>query len=211
PGSHDIIGDRAYGDDSALVSALGLATADGLLSMGGLPVIKHIPGHGRAMSDSHLDLPIVDAPVDELDAVDFAPFRALAHLPWAMTAHVVYSALDGDAPATNSAPVIRDTIRGAIGFDGVLVSDDLSMKALNGTMVERATAALVAGCDLVLHCCGDMAEMRDVAKGVRPLSDATAARLARGDAMRGQVADWDRDAALNRLQEILKLDSAGVV
>jgi len=209
PGSHEIIGDRAFGDNPAMVSALGLATAEGFLSMGVLPVLKHIPGHGRAMADSHKDLPVVEAPVADLDLIDFAPFRALAHLPWAMTAHVVYSALDGDAPATTSAPVIQGTIRGAIGFDGVLVSDDLSMKALMGTMAERATASLAAGCDLVLHCCGDMAEMREVANGVAPLNDAAAARLARGDAMRGQVADWDQGATLIRLQEIFKFQSAG--
>jgi beta-N-acetylhexosaminidase len=207
PGSHDIIGDRAYGDDPALVSALGLATAEGFLSRGVLPVIKHIPGHGRAKADSHQDLPLVDTPAADLETVDFPPFRALAHMPWAMTAHVVYGALDGAAPATSSARVIRDTIRGAIGFDGVLVSDDLSMKALSGTMRERAAAALAAGCDLVLHCCGDMAEMRDVAQGAAPLTDAAAARLARGEEMRGQTADWDRDAALARLGQLLKTET----
>jgi len=204
PGGHEIIGDRAFGDDPAMVSALGLATAEGFLSLGVLPVIKHIPGHGRAKADSHLDLPVVGTPVEDLCSVDFPPFRALAHMPWAMTAHVVYEALDKAAPATTSATVISDAIRGTIGFDGVLVSDDLSMKALAGPMEERAQAALAAGCDLVLHCCGNMAEMQGVAHGAAPLSDAAAARLARGDDMRGQSTDWDRDAALARLSDILK-------
>ena len=204
PGSHEVIGDRAFGEDPATVSALGLAAAEGFLSLGVLPVIKHIPSHGRATADSHLDLPVVKNPVEDLESVDFPPFRALRHMPWAMTAHVVYEALDKAAPATTSATVINDVIRGTIGFDGVLVSDDLSMKALAGPMEERAAAALAAGCDLVLHCRGDMAEMQDIARGVGPLSGGAAARLARGGEMLGQSADWDRDAALARLSDILK-------
>ncbi len=204
PESHEIIGDRAFGDDPTTVAALGLATAEGLLSLGVLPVIKHIPGHGRAKADSHHDLPVVDNGVEDLDSVDFPPFRALRHMPWALTAHVVYAALDKATPATTSATVIGDVIRGTIGFDGVLVSDDLSMKALAGPMGERAAAALGAGCDLVLHCCGDMAEMKGVAQGVAPLTGGAAARLARGEEMLRQTADWDRDATLARLREILK-------
>ncbi len=209
PGAHDIIGDRAFGDDPGTVAALGLATAEGFLSMGVLAVIKHIPGHGRAGADSHHDLPVVDASLADLEDTDFPPFRALRHMPWAMTAHVVYSALDEAAPATTSAVVIRDVIRGAIGFDGVLVSDDLSMKALKGTMRDRASAALAAGCDVVLHCCGDMEEMQAVAEGVGRLSGPAAERLRRGDAMRGQTPEWDRAAALGRLTDILKSQSAG--
>jgi beta-N-acetylhexosaminidase len=204
PGSHEIIGDRAFGDDPATVSALGLATAEGFLSMGVLPVIKHIPGHGRAKADSHHDLPLVDASMADLESVDFPSFRALRHMPWAMTAHVVYAALDKAAPATTSALVISDAIRGTIGFDGVLVSDDLSMKALAGSMQARAEAALAAGCDLVLHCCGDMVEMQNVAQGVASLSNAAAVRLARGEDMLGRLADWDGAAALARLNDILK-------
>ncbi len=203
-GGDEIIGDRAFGDDPATVSVLGLAVAEGFLSIGVLPVIKHIPGHGRAKADSHHDLPVVDTPLEDLRSVDFPPFRALRQMPWAMTAHVVYEALDKAAPATTSAVVIADAIRGTIGFDGVLVSDDLSMKALAGPMDERAAVALAAGCDLVLHCCGEMAEMQGVAGGVGPLSGGAAARLARADDMRGQIADWDRDAALARLQDLLK-------
>ena len=150
------------------MAALGLAAAEGFLSRGILPVIKHIPGHGRAAADSHHDLPVVEAAAAELEKMDFPPFRALAHMPWAMTAHVVYTALDKDNPATTSERVIRDTIRGRLGFDGVLVSDDIGMKALSGSFAERAAAALAAGCDLVLHCSGDMAEMEDTARGGGP-------------------------------------------
>ena len=216
PGSHDIIGDRAFGDDPDTVAALGLAAAEGFLSRGVVPVIKHIPGHGRAAADSHHDLPVVAAAAAELEKTDFPPFRALGHMPWAMTAHVVYTALDKDNPATTSEKVIRDTIRGTLGFDGVLISDDIGMQALVGTYPERATAALAAGCDLVLHCSGDMAEMKDTATGVGPLTGDTVARLARGEAMReamGQAArggmgragaDWDAAVARARLDDILE-------
>ncbi len=208
PGSHDIIGDRAFGDDPETVAALGLAAAEGFLSRGVLPVIKHIPGHGRAFADSHHELPVVEAAADELEKTDFLPFRALRHMPWAMTAHVVYTALDKDNPATTSAKVIRDTIRGTLGFDGVLISDDIGMKALSGTFAERAAAALAAGCDLVLHCSGDRAEMEDIAEGVGPLTGDAVARLARGEAMREVMreagADWDAAAARARLDDILE-------
>ena len=204
PGSHDIIGDRAFGDDPDTVAALGLAAAEGFLSRGVLPVIKHIPGHGRAAADSHHDLPVVEAAAAELEKTDFPPFRALGHMPWAMTAHVVYTALDKDNPATTSEKVIRNTIRGGLGFDGVLVSDDIGMKALAGTYCERATAALAAGCDLVLHCSGDIAEMEDAARGVGPLTDETLARLVRGEAVREAQSDWDTAAARARLDDILE-------
>lgn len=183
--AHEVIGDRAFSRHPDLVAALGRATCDGLLEGGVLPVVKHIPGHGRALVDSHLQLPTVDAPVSELRATDFAPFRALAHAPWAMTAHVVYTALDPVNPATTSARVISEVIRGEIGFDGVLLSDDLSMKALRGDFGERTGAALSAGCDVVLHCNGDMSEMRAVAAAARPLTEAARERLVRADGMRG--------------------------
>ncbi len=163
PGADNIIGDRAYGDDVETVIELGGAVAEGLLAGGILPVMKHIPGHGRAMADSHLALPMVYTPLDELQASDFAPFRALKHLPMAMTAHVVYTAVDADAPATVSAKAINEVIRGFIGFDGLLMSDDLSMRALSGTLEERTRASLAAGCDLALHCNGKMEEMAAVA------------------------------------------------
>ena len=180
PGGHQIIGDRAFGDEPATVSLLGAETCRGLLAGGVLPVIKHIPGHGRARADSHLELPAVAASRDELAAVDFEPFRALNQMPWGMTAHVLYTAIDADAPATVSPGLINDVIRGEIGFDGVLLSDDLGMKALSGGLVDRARAALAAGCDVALHCSGDLAEMVAVAAVVAPLGDAALERLARG-------------------------------
>ena len=185
-GAHDVIGDRAYGDDVETVASLGRAAAEGLIAGGVLPVIKHIPGHGRAGSDSHLALPIVDASYAELDARDFAPFRVLSDMPMSMTAHVVYTAVDPKRPATTSRKAISQVIRGAIGFSGLIMSDDLSMKALAGDFAERARASLRAGCDVVLHCNGDMAEMKAVVSGTRALSgkakvraDAALARIVR--------------------------------
>ncbi len=183
-GADQVIGDRSFGADPAAVARFGRAWCDGLLAGGVLPVLKHIPGHGRARADSHVACPAVDAAADELAASDFAPFRALAEMPWAMTAHVVYTAFDPDAPATLSSSVIGGAIRGTIGFDGVLISDDLSMGALSGPLGARAAAALAAGCDLALHCSGRLAEMEEIAAATGPLAAATAARLARGEAMR---------------------------
>jgi beta-N-acetylhexosaminidase len=170
PQGHEIIGDRAYGDTPQQVATLGRAAAEGLLAGGVLPIIKHIPGHGRAMSDSHLELPVVKAKLAELDARDFAPFRVLSDMPMAMTAHVVYTAIDRSRPATTSKKAIRKIIRESIGFDGLLMSDDLSMKALGGEFADRARLSLAAGCDVVLHCNGDMAEMKAVMSGVGKLS-----------------------------------------
>jgi beta-N-acetylhexosaminidase len=141
-----------------------------------LPVIKHIPGHGRAMSDSHLELPVVDANFEDLDARDFAPFRVLSDMPMAMTAHVIYSAIDKKRPATTSKKVMRRVVRGAIGFDGLVMSDDLSMKALSGDFTERAVQSRAAGCDVVLHCNGAMAEMKAVVKGAGELKGKAAVR-----------------------------------
>ncbi len=208
PDADRVIGDRAFGGDADTVATLGAAVCDGFLVRGVLPVIKHIPGHGRALADSHLTLPRVEANAATLSAVDFVPFRALRHMPWAMTAHVVYEALDADKPATVSAPVIERTIRGAIGFDGVLISDDLGMKALSGPFEARAATALAAGCDVALHCSGDMAEMRAVADGARPLDADAMRRVAAGEAMRRVPGDWDAAAAQARLDEIL---AAGAV
>jgi beta-N-acetylhexosaminidase len=170
PKGHEIIGDRAYGDTPEQVATLGRAAAEGLLAGGVLPIIKHIPGHGRAMSDSHLELPVVKAKLAELDARDFAPFRVLSDMPMAMTAHVVYTAIDRGRPATTSRKAIRKIIRESIGFDGLLMSDDLSMKALSGDFRQRAKDSLSAGCDIVLHCNGDMTEMKAVMSGVGKLS-----------------------------------------
>lgn len=166
PKGHEIIGDRAYGDTPEQVATLGRAAAEGLLAGGVLPIIKHIPGHGRAMADSHLELPVVNAKLAELDARDFAPFRVLSDMPMAMTAHVVFTAIDRKNPATTSKKAIKKIIRESIGFDGLLMSDDLSMKALSGDFKQRAKDSLSAGCDVVLHCNGDMAEMKAVMSGV---------------------------------------------
>lgn len=186
PGAHDIIGDRAYGETVAEVATLGRAAAEGLIAGGVLPVIKHMPGHGRSMMDSHETLPVVGASLAELEAVDFEPFRILSDMPMAMTAHVVYTAVDPQGPATTSRKAIRRVIRGAIGFDGLLMSDDLSMKALGGDFESRARAALAAGCDMILHCNGRMDEMKPVVAGAKTLAgkakrraDAALARLAR--------------------------------
>ncbi len=184
-GADPIIGDRAAGGDPGSAARLGRAACEGFLAGGIQPVIKHIPGHGRAAVDSHKALPRVDASLAELERTDFAPFRALADMPWAMTAHVVYAAIDEDLPATLSPRVIAEIIRGPIGFDGVLLSDDLSMQALSGTLGERAEAAIEAGCDVVLHCNGEIAEMREIAGRVPCLSNQSGARLAAGAARPG--------------------------
>jgi beta-N-acetylhexosaminidase len=164
PGAHDVIGDRAYGQDWATVAELGRAACEGLLAGGVLPVIKHAPGHGRAGADSHLDLPVVDASLDELAASDFRPFQACSDMPMAMTAHVVYGAIDAQRPATTSPDAVR-LIRETLGFDGLLMTDDLSMKALCGAFEDRAHQARQAGCDMVLHCNGDLDEMRATLSG----------------------------------------------
>jgi beta-N-acetylhexosaminidase len=183
-GADPVIGDRAYGSDPELVARLAGAVCAGLLEGAVLPVLKHIPGHGRARVDSHHACPLVETSYEELANTDFAPFRALAAMPWAMTAHIVYSAIDPTGPATLSSRLVTEVIRGEIGFDGVLVSDDLSMRALGGGLGERTRQALAAGCDLALHCNGDFGEMEEVVAAARPISQLTAARLGRGEAMR---------------------------
>jgi beta-N-acetylhexosaminidase len=202
-GADPIIGDRAYGSDPETVSRLGRVAAEGLLEGGVLPVIKHVPGHGRGTVDSHLALPVVDASAMELDRFDMVPFKALADMPWAMTAHIVYTALDDKRPATLSPIIIAEVIRARIGFDGVLVSDDLSMKALGGDFAERAEGALEAGCDLVLHCNGDPLEMEAVVAGTRRLTAESAERLARGEARRGAPQPFDRAAAEARFESLI--------
>ncbi len=178
-GADDVIGKRAYAGDPAVVAAMGRAAADGLLAGGVLPVMKHMPGHGRARCDSHKALPVVEASLDVLRAVDFAPFAALADLPMAMTAHIVYQEIDPDNPATTSARVIGDIIRGEIGFDGLLMSDDVSMKALSGDFSQKARAILAAGCDVVLHCNGVMDEMAAVAAATPALAGRALERARR--------------------------------
>ncbi|MCO6416781.1 beta-N-acetylhexosaminidase [Siccirubricoccus sp. KC 17139] len=182
PGQHDIIGDRAFSADPAEVARLGRAFVQGLQSAGCIPVIKHLPGHGRAMADSHLELPRVAASRDEL-AADCAPFQALAGSgAWAMTAHILYPAFDPDLPATLSPGVVGQVIRGAIGFDGVLVSDDLCMRALQGQPGALACQAIHAGCDLVLHCNGETDEAAALLAACPALSEAAERRLAQARA-----------------------------
>lgn len=203
PGAHDIIGDRSFGADPELVAALGRACCEGLMDGGIMPVIKHVPGHGRAVVDSHAELPRVDAPLPELEASDFAPFRALADMPWAMTGHVVLTAVDPRRPATTSPKVIEQVVRGWIGFDGVLVSDDLSMQALEGDLGARAAAALAAGCDLALHCNGDRAEMEAVTAAAGPLGSETQRRLAAAAGRLGRPPRADTAALAAELDALL--------
>ena len=182
-GGDPVIGDRAYGQTPEKVAAIAAAIAEGLLAGGVLPVLKHLPGHGRATADSHAELPVVDADLASLQASDFAAFRPLAGLPLGMTAHVVFTALDRDRPATTSPIMIGQVIRGFIGFGGALMSDDVSMGALSGSIAERSRAALAAGCDLVLHCNGEIAEMAAVAAETGELTGEAARRTAEATAM----------------------------
>jgi beta-N-acetylhexosaminidase len=205
PGSHAIIGDRAYGADPAQVAALGRAVAEGHMAGGVLPVIKHVPGHGRARADSHVELPVVSASLSELEGVDFATFRACADLPAAMTAHVVYEAIDKRHPASTSARVIADVIRAAIGFDGLLMSDDLGMKALSGSMGARTRAVLAAGCDLALVCSGKLADTEAAAAEAPPLSGAALQRYKRACAILQQPQALDVADAEKSLAQALRV------
>ncbi|KQM41515.1 beta-N-acetylhexosaminidase [Sphingomonas sp. Leaf10] len=182
------IGDRSYGADPMQVAALGRATLDGLASAGVVGIVKHMPGHGRAKVDSHLELPRVDASDAEL-AIDLQPFRTLAHAPMAMTAHVVFSAYDADRPATLSPTVIRDIIRERIGFDGLLMTDDIDMKALSGTPADKASAAIAAGCDVVLDCWARMDEMAAIADRLDVIAPESRARLDRAMAAVGKASE----------------------
>ncbi len=195
-GMHDVIGDRAFGADPLMVASLGRATLDGLKSGGVVGVVKHVPGHGRATLDSHLDLPVVDAAADALET-DLLPFRRLADAPMAMTAHILYPAWDAERCASLSPVIIGDIIRHDIGFDGLLLSDDLGMQALGRqpggeTMAGRAKGVLEAGCDIALHCSGKLAEIEEIAAAMPPMGEATAGRLAR--AMRWAEAAPDGHA-----------------
>ena len=190
-GADPIVGDRAYGTEPGKVAAIAGAIAHGLEEGGVLPVLKHIPGHGRAGADSHKQLPVVGTDRATLEATDFAAFAALSDLPMAMTAHVVFTAIDPVAPATVSATIVSEVIRGSIGFDGLLMSDDISMQALSGTVSERARAAIAAGCDVVLHCNGDMSEMVAVAAEVPKLTGEAARRAEAALALRKAPAPLD--------------------
>jgi beta-N-acetylhexosaminidase len=202
-GAHGVIGDRAFGSEPWVIARLGRATVEGLLAGGVLPVVKHIPGHGRATLDSHEALPVVGSPAAELEATDLPPFRALADAPFAMTAHVVYTAWDADRPATLSPAVIRDIIRGRIGFRGALISDDLSMQALTGGLAERTRRAIAAGCDLALHCNGDAAEMAAVAGAAGRLAGEAAARVAAALARRRPPEPADSGALAAELAGLI--------
>ncbi len=184
PETHAVIGDRAFSADPALVGALADAVCSGLRDAGATPIVKHIPGHGRATADSHLALPRISADSATLEGTDFAAFRAVRDAPWAMVAHCVYDAVDGELPASVSSAAIS-LIRERIGFDGVLIADDIGMKALTGSLADNAAATLAAGCDLTLHCSGNLKEMQAIAPFVQVLSEDATVRLAAG-------ADWIR-------------------
>ena len=203
PGAHDVIGDRAFATDPSVVIALGRAVIDGLMDGGVLPVMKHVPGHGRAGCDTHLDLPHVTAAEELLSAADFVTFRSLNYCPMAMTAHVVYDAVDPKRPATLSPRVVRDVIRGEIGYQGLLMTDDLSMSALSGPLSARAKAALFAGCDVVLHCSGVMAEMAEVATEAKPLEGQWLKRAEQALSHLRAPVGFDRSVAAARLNEFL--------
>lgn len=209
-GAHDIIGDRAYGVTPRQVADLGRAVAEGFMAGGVLPVIKHIPGHGRATKDSHFDLPAVDATHAELSAADFAAFRELRDMPAAMTAHVVFTSLDAAAPASTSTIMTRDIIRGEIGFNGLLMSDDLSMHALSGSIRARAEAVIKAGSDVALHCTGVFDEMVEAAAGVPQLQGESLARLERAYALLTKAKVYDRQAAEAALAGVIADHAARV-
>ena len=202
-GADAVIGDRAYGTEPGKVAAIARAVTEGLEQGGILPVLKHIPGHGRATADTHLKLPVVDTSKAELERTDFAAFQPLADLPMAMTAHVVFSALDPAHPATTSATIIEQVIRGVIGFQGLLMSDDVSMNALAGSIAERTRAVFAAGCDIVLHCNGKLEEMREVARETPQLSGKALQRARRALASRKAPQPFDRLAARNELDALI--------
>lgn len=202
-GSDKVIGDRAYGDRPQQVAAVAAAVAEGLKTGGVLPVVKHIPGHGRATADSHLSLPVVTADRKTLEATDFAAFMPLGGEPFGMTAHVVFTALDPGLPATTSTIIISQVIRGFIGFSGALMSDDVSMGALAGPIAERVRRTLAAGCDLVLHCNGNFAEMQEVAANCPELGGAALERTARALASRRAPQAMDLAAARAEFNELV--------
>jgi beta-N-acetylhexosaminidase len=203
PGSHDVIGSRAYSLAREHVMALARAHAAGMAEGGVLPVVKHIPGHGRARADSHLELPVVEASAEELRKTDFAPFAAFADAPMAMTAHVVFTSLDETAPATLSRAVVRKVIRGMIGFSGLLLTDDLSMKALSGSFADKTSRALAAGCDVALHCNGNLAEAAEVAEAAGPLKGKALRRARAALKARRKPQPFDRRRALADLESLV--------
>ncbi|TNE36483.1 MAG: beta-N-acetylhexosaminidase [Alphaproteobacteria bacterium] len=198
------IGDRAFSDDPELNALLGGIVAREFLAAGIMPVIKHMPGHGRATVDSHLELPHVTAPHATLSGMDFAAFKALSLLPWGMTSHIVFEDIDPDHPATQSKKVIEEIIRGEIGFDGLLLTDDLNMSALSGSLGERAEIALDAGVDIILHCSGILTEMEEVAAVCPPMPEKTKSRVTAGGPVFGGVSSpLDPAADHASLEELL--------
>jgi beta-N-acetylhexosaminidase len=208
-GADAVIGNRAYGTEPGKVAAIARAVTEGLEQGGVLPVLKHIPGHGRATADTHFRLPVVETSRTELERTDFAAFQPLADLPMAMTAHVVFSALDPAQPATTSATIIEQVIRGVIGFQGLLMSDDVSMNALAGSVAERTRAIVSAGCDMVLHCNGDLVEMREVARESPELSGKALERANSALASRKPPQPLDRVAARAELDELVSRAGVG--
>lgn len=202
-GASEVIGDRAFSTEPTAVIDLGRAVIEGMLEGGVLPVMKHMPGHGRASADTHFLLPRVPASAEQLSASDFVTFRSLNFCPMGMTAHVVYEAIDGQRPATISPKVIRDVIRGEIGFEGLLLTDDISMQALSGSIGARTRAALFAGCDIVVHCNGKMDEMSEVAAEAKPLGGASLKRAETALSHAQPVEEFDSDAAEARLAKLM--------
>ena len=201
--THPFLLNRCYGDDPQIVTRMARAVMDGQADGGVLSVIKHIPGHGLGLVDSHLELPRVTLPLQELRKVDFAPFQALSDAPFAMTAHIVYDALDAARPATTS-PAAMAAIRDQIGFGGVLMSDDISMQALSGAIADRSRDAIAAGCDLILHCNGDMSEMRDVMAASGTLAGAALGRAQSALDCRRAPVPVDIAALEDQLDALLK-------
>jgi beta-N-acetylhexosaminidase len=200
-GAHEIIGDRAFSTDPDVVASLGRAVMDGTLAGGVLPVIKHVPGHGRAKADSHLSLPHIDVSERDLEAIDFRPFQALRDAPLAMTAHVLLPCYDERRPASTSPVIMGEVIRGTIGLEGLVMSDDIGMKALGGPFATRARDVIAAGCDVALHCSGDFAEMVDTASAVPPLDGIAAERFARALSFLHAPEPFDEVEALALVSE----------
>jgi len=205
PGAHDVIGDRSFGADPGMVAELARAFSEGLMSGGVLAMIKHVPGHGRAMADSHKELPTVDLPRAELEKTDFAPFKGLADVPLAMTAHILFPQIDPDRPATTSPKVISEIVRGYIGYQGLIVSDDVTMAALSGSDRERAETTRAAGCDIVLHCYAELDQMREIARGSGEMEDESVARWAAAqDKVNNAPVDADLAALANEHSELME-------
>jgi beta-N-acetylhexosaminidase len=204
PGAHDVIGDRAFHADPAAIASMASAALEGLNDQGVLGVIKHLPGHGRAAADSHLELPVVETERGALEETDFAAFAGIQGALMAMTAHVVYADIDAEDPATHSSEVISTVIRGRIGFDGLLMTDDLSMKALRGDLQSRGELALEAGCDLLMHCNGELAEMVQVAHAAPVLDGRAAERAEAALAARRPASELDFNDGVKQLDALFK-------